>query len=82
MSELTRYPEAAVAAQELNESAVDFNPLFFDPLIAAFKKDVDRTLLRENLKLTMQERSEKFLSFAKFIYEIRGKGSPGLKVWR
>ena len=26
---------------------------FFDPVIEAYKKDVDRTLLRANLKLTV-----------------------------
>ncbi len=29
---------------------------YCDPVIEAFKKDVDRTLLRENLKLTVEER--------------------------
>lgn len=43
-------------------------------LIEAFKKDVDRTLLRENLKLTPQERSEKFLRFMKLAYEVRRAG--------
>ncbi len=27
-----------------------------DPVIEVFKKDIDRTLLRENLKLTPEER--------------------------
>ena len=31
-------------------------PLTPDPVIEAFKKDVDRTLLRENLRLTVEER--------------------------
>lgn len=31
-------------------------PLVPDPVIEAYKKDVDRTLLRENLKLTYEER--------------------------
>ena len=42
-----------------------------DPVIEAYKKDVDRTLLRENLKLSPQERSEKFVSFMKGIRELR-----------
>jgi hypothetical protein len=29
---------------------------FLDPVIEAYKKDVDRTLLRENLKLSVDER--------------------------
>jgi len=29
-----------------------------DPVIEAYKKDVDRTLIRENLKLTVEQRLE------------------------
>lgn len=32
---------------------------YVDPVIEAYKKDVDRTLLRENLKLTVEERIRK-----------------------
>ena len=53
-----------------------------DPVVEAYKKDVDRTLLRENLKLSPQQRSEKFVSFMKGIYQIRGAANPGVKVWR
>jgi hypothetical protein len=42
-----------------------------DPLIEAFKKDVDRSILRENLKLSPQERSEKSLSFMQSVWELR-----------
>ncbi len=31
-------------------------PLVPDPVIEAYKKDVDRTLLRENLKLSYEQR--------------------------
>jgi len=83
MSEPTPYPETETRPGSVNEVPTGaFDPLFFDPLIEAFKKDVDRTLLRNNLKLTTQQRSEKFLSFAKAVYEIRGKANPNLKVWR
>jgi hypothetical protein len=47
---------------------VSLEPL---PLIEAFKKDVDRTLLRENLKLTTAERVEKMISVLRFAEEIR-----------
>ena len=33
-----------------------------DPVIEAYKKDVDRTLLRENLKLTADERVRKMIA--------------------
>ena len=45
-----------------------------DPVIEAYKKDVDRTLLRENLKLTFDERMRKFLDFQKFVVELRKMG--------
>jgi hypothetical protein len=35
------------------------SPLTSDPVIEAYKKDVDRTLLRENLRLTIEERLRK-----------------------
>jgi len=44
---------------------------YVDPVIEAYKKDVDRTLLREMLKLTPQQRSEKFASFMELAYELR-----------
>lgn len=49
-------------------------PDYFDPVIEAYKKDVDRTLLRENLKLTVQERFEKFEEFARYVYELKEAG--------
>lgn len=47
------------------------------PVIEAYKKDVDRTLLRENLKLTTTERIEKMISVLAFAEELRrsGRGS-------
>jgi hypothetical protein len=47
---------------------------FYDPVIESYKKDVDRTLLRENLKLTVEQRIRKALSFHKSIAGWRGSG--------
>lgn len=47
---------------------------YSDPVIDAYKKDIDRTLLRENLKLTVEERFRKFESFARFAAELQGAG--------
>jgi hypothetical protein len=44
---------------------------FADPVIDAYKKDVDRTLLRENLKLSPEERIEKFQQAMKLVLELR-----------
>lgn len=47
---------------------------YCDPIIEAFKKDVDRTLLRENLKLTVEQRILKAQSFHASIAEWRAAG--------
>jgi hypothetical protein len=41
-----------------------------DPVIEAYKKDVDRTLLRENLKLTVEQRMQKLAEMAGFMEEL------------
>ena len=43
-----------------------------DPVIEAYKKDVDRTLLRENLKLTPDQRVRKLLAFMEDLAKLRG----------
>ena len=48
---------------------------YIDPVIEVYKKDVDRTLLRENLKLTVQERFDKFIKFMEFVTELRSARS-------
>ena len=57
-------------ASTLND-AKPFDPLAFDPVIDAYKQHVDRTILRENLRLSPQERSEKFLSFMESVWQLR-----------
>lgn len=45
-----------------------------DPVIESYKKDIDRTLLRENLKLTVQERFQKLMQMQRFAQELRRAG--------
>jgi hypothetical protein len=45
-----------------------------DPVVEAYKKDIDRTLIRENLKLTVEERFRKAMALAKFAEEMRRAG--------
>jgi hypothetical protein len=45
-----------------------------DPVVEAYKKDIDRTLLRENLKLTVEERFRKAMASARFADEMRRAG--------
>jgi hypothetical protein len=49
-------------------------PRFNDPVVAAYLRDVDRTLLRENLKLTPAQRLEKLVRFASFARALRHAG--------
>ena len=41
-----------------------------DPVIEAYKKDIDRTLIRENLKLTHEERLLQLMKFQEFVEEL------------
>ncbi|PWU15137.1 MAG: hypothetical protein C5B50_15930 [Verrucomicrobia bacterium] len=45
-----------------------------DPVIQAYMRDVDRTLLRENLKLTPAQRLEKLVRFSAFASELQRAG--------
>ena len=45
-----------------------------EALVQALMRDVDRTLLRENLKLTPAQRLEKFVKVARFTSELRRAG--------
>jgi hypothetical protein len=45
-----------------------------DPVIEAYKRDVDRTLLRENLKLTPEERLVNLQDFVRFLSQLRAAG--------
>lgn len=49
-------------------------PLEPDPVIEAYKKDIDRTLLRQNLKLTVEERFRSAMALARFADELRRAG--------
>lgn len=43
-----------------------------DPVIEAYKKDVDRSLLRENLRLDVDQRLRKLSGMLRFLQEWRG----------
>lgn len=49
-------------------------PLRLDPVIEAYKKDVDLTLLIENLKLTVEERLLKLMDLQRFAEELHRAG--------
>lgn len=49
-------------------------PLELDPVIEAYKRDIDRTLIRENLKLTHEERVRKLIELQRVAEELRRAG--------
>lgn len=49
-------------------------PLPPDPVIEAYKRDVDRTLLRRNLKLTVEQRLVQLMELQRFAKEVRRAG--------
>jgi hypothetical protein len=48
--------------------------IYRDPVVEAYMTGVDRTLLRENLKLTPAQRLEKLANFSSFAAELRRAG--------
>jgi hypothetical protein len=58
-------------------SVPDASPLAaaeVDCLVEELKKDVDRTLIRENLKLTVEERLAQLMRLQEFAEELRRAG--------
>ena len=45
-----------------------------DPVIDAYKKHIDRTLIRENLKLSEEERVRKLVRFVRTVRELQRAG--------
>lgn len=60
-------------AQSLDDASVLRR--FGDPVIEAYKKDVDRTLLRANLRRTADERWRNFLAAYHLAEEVRRAGA-------
>ncbi len=42
-----------------------------DPVIEVYKKDIDRSLLRENLKLTVEQRLDQLMEFQRAAEELQ-----------
>lgn len=57
----------------MNKQFLDQSP-GLQPIIDAFKQDIDRTLIRENLKLSPEERLVKLMQLQKFADELRRAG--------
>jgi hypothetical protein len=46
-----------------------------DPVIEAYKRDIDRTLIRENLRRTVQERFDRLIELGRFADELHRAGA-------
>lgn len=51
-----------------------FDKIPTDPVIEAYKKDLDLTLIRENLKRTPEERIRNLMELQRFAEELRRAG--------
>jgi hypothetical protein len=45
-----------------------------DPVIELYKRDVDRTLIRENLRRSVEERFVRLMELQRFAAELRRAG--------
>jgi hypothetical protein len=71
MSHSEHKPEASQRDTSLPEDRVPLPP---DPVIEVYKRDIDRTLLRENLKLTPEQRLLQLMEFQRFVEELQIAG--------
>jgi hypothetical protein len=71
-------PEVTEQPAEHSGWAADVLPPadLFDPVIEAYKKDIDRTLLIENLRRSVPERLDRFQGFMNELGEMRGAALP------
>ena len=60
---------AAMDYEERDEAGKDR-----DPVIEAYKKDVDVTLIRENLRLTVDQRFQQLMRLQQFAEDLRRAG--------
>ena len=51
-----------------------------DPIIEVYKKDIDRTLLRENLKLSVEDRLRQLMELQRFAEELQRAGRAARDV--
>jgi hypothetical protein len=54
--------------ESMFETDIELEP---DPVIEAYKKDIDRTLIRENLRLTPEERLDNLIRLQRFAQELQ-----------
>ena len=63
----------------MQEQRDNFDP---DPVVEAYKQDIDRTLIRENLRRTVEERFDALMRLQEFAEELRRAGRASRKETR
>ena len=62
-------------ASPMKDSAHHANtPIEPDPVIEAYRKDIDRSLIRENLRLTVDQRFKQLMELQRFAEELQNAG--------
>lgn len=62
-------------ASQMRDSADHAKPQIDpDPVIEAYRKDIDRTLIRENLRLTVDQRFQQLMELQRFAEELQNAG--------
>ncbi len=64
-----------IGAAMSNESEILHDRGGFQACVDLYKRDIDRTMLRENLKLTVEERFRKFKRTMEMVDELRRAGN-------
>ena len=70
---LSRTSVACYTVCMASQNEPDVAP-YVDPVVEAYKKDVDRTLLRERLKLTVDRRLRDLENFQAEVLELQRAG--------
>lgn len=60
----------------MSKDSVSWQNVIFepDPVVEAYKKDVDRTLIRENLRLSAEQRIEDLMRLQEIAQELQRAG--------
>jgi len=58
----------------MTESLDKTDAVVLDPVIEAYKKDIDVTLIRENLRLTVDQRFRQLMKLQRFAEELQKAG--------
>lgn len=59
---------------DMNDADQDEAGTDLDPVIEAYRKDVDVTLIRENLRLSVDQRFQQLMKLQQFAEDLRRAG--------